>query len=199
MATAPTPIPQYIDLDNVKGDLVNLLGDKILFVDDLSTDRTAINETLGNELVAMGEAKVLLDLSPYYITDPALITTKAGDWTTLPAYTYNILYKLFVYSACLEIIGNFIARNTDETGRTLSYFQKWYSSEYNSYVNRIIDVLPNGGYKYILTGLQPLNTGIPRTVKTYAISGQLGLGNYSDRQVTNAEKNFQGNLPFFSN
>jgi hypothetical protein len=192
MMTAPIPTPQYISLANITGTLVNLLGEKIEFVADspLPLPPDAINTTLANELIAVGETNVLMDLSPYYITRPALITTTGGDWTTLSYETYTLLYYWFVSSASLELIGNFIARNTDEENRTLSYFQRFYTSEYNKYFNRIVDLLPNGSYKYQLYDLQASNTGINRIPRRYAIAGQFGTPNYTDSQTINPARNF---------
>jgi hypothetical protein len=189
MAGAPLPLPTYITYaDNVQPYIGN---DKVLVSDDLPN---AIPTALANQLVAEGEALALADIAPYYVTNPALITLEQGDWTTLQATypaTYNILYYMFVVQASLKIIGNFIARNTDMDGRTLSYFQKFYASEYNTYLNRITDQLANGMYRYqLFMGLQTLNTGIPRLPKRYAQSGDLGAGNFTDHQTINPSENF---------
>jgi hypothetical protein len=188
---APVPSPQYIDYDtNIKP----LIGtDKILVSD---TDSTGIPTSQANALIAAGESLALEDLSPYYVTDPALITISGGDWTTLPPYTYNIIYNMFVYQASIQLIGAFIARNTDEEGRTLSFFQKDFATEYAKIINRLVDLLPNGGYKYVLTGLQPLvDGGIKRRYRRSVTSGRLGACNYTDRQLTNPQTNFSGGWP----
>lgn len=188
---APVPVPQYIDyVTNIEP----LIGtDKILVSD---TDGTGIPTIEANALIAYGESLALEDLSPYYVTDPALITTQGGAWTTLPPYTYNVIYNMFVYQASLQLIGNFIAKNTDEENRTLSYFQKFYSSEYAKILNRLVDKLPNGGYKYILTGLQPLvGGGIERRYNRYVSRGDLGAKNYTNRQLTNPQNNYSGGWP----
>ncbi len=103
---------------------------------------------------------------------------------------------MMVYQASLQLIGNFIARNTDEIGRTLSYFQKLYDTEYNKLLSRVRDLLPNGAYRYQLFGLQPLATGIPRTYKTYCRAGSLGAQNYTGNQLTNPQRNFMGPFGF---
>lgn len=182
---APVPGPQYIDYtDNI----LPLIGtDKILVSDILPN---AIPTAEANALISDGESIALEDLSPYYVTVPALVTTTGGDWTTLPNFTYTIIYHMMVYQASLQLIGNFIARNTDEVGRTLSYFQKFYADEYNKILSRVRDKLPNGAYRYQLFGLEPLNTGIPRTYRTYCRSGSLGARNYVGRQLTNPQSNF---------
>lgn len=192
MAVAPLPTPSYIDyLDNVQPYIGT---DKILVSD---TDSTAIPTSLANQLVAAGEALALEDLSPYYVTVPELITTTGGDWTTLPNFTYDTLYYMFVIQASLKLIGNFIARNTDEMGRTLSYFQEFYASEYARYLNRITDMLPNGAYRYQLIGLQPVNTGIQRISRNNVRSGTIGAANnYTGNQITNPQTNFNGPGPY---
>lgn len=189
---APVPGPQYIDYtDNI----LPLIGlDKVLVANG---DPNAIPTAEANALIAMGESMALEDLSPYYVTVPTLVTTTGGDWTTLPNFTYSVLYHMMVYQAALQLIGNFIARNTDEVGRTLSYFQKFYADEYNKILSRVRDKLPNDAYRYQLFGLKPLNTGIPRTYKRYCIAGTLGTGNYAERQLTNPQRNFSGTWPFW--
>ena len=176
------PTPNYIALDNVE----ELIGEKVLFSD---SDPNGISTTNANMLIAAGEALALEDLSPFYITVPALITTQGGDWSTLPSYTYSIIYNMFVYRAALEIIGSFIAKNTDAE-HTLSYFQKYYYTQYANLLSRVNELLPNGAYKFPLIGLQVTNTGIPRVPRRYAISGQLGAGNYTSRQLISPSKNF---------
>lgn len=185
MAIAPLPEPQYIDYTvNVQP----LIGtDKILVSDD---DSTAIPTAEANILVAAGESLALEDLSPYYQTVPTLITTTGDDWTTLPPQTYAIIYNMMVYQASLQLIGAFIAKNTDEEGRTLSYFQKYFASEYAKLLNRVTDLLPNGAYRYQLIGLQPLRTGIPRKPRRYSRTGNLGAANYTENQVINPAINF---------
>lgn len=185
MPAAPLPTPQYIDYT---ANILPLIGtDKVLVMDG---DSTAIGTAEADVLIAAGESLALEDLSPYYITVPDLITTTGGDWTTLPKWTYNTLYNMMVYQASLQLIGSFIAKNTDEEGRTLSYFQKYFAQQYNILLNRVTDKLPNGSYRYQLIGLQPLATGIPRKPRRYAMSGQLGGPNYVDSQVTNPARNF---------
>ena len=183
MPTATFPTPNYIGISNVEP----LIGDKVLFSDSDSTGISTIN---ANMLISAGESMVLEDLSPYYVTNPALITTMGQTWDNLPKYIYSIIYDMFVYRSSLQIIGSFIAKNTDEIGRTLSYFQKYYQSEYNNILNRILDKLPNGSYKFQLVGLQTLNTGIQRKPKRYAQTGNLGADNYTDGQVINPARNF---------
>ena len=181
---APTPQPIYIDYTNVQP-LVGI--DKIL-VSDLASN--AIPVATANQLVADGEAFALEDLSPYYVTVPALITTTGGDWTTLPQFTYNILFNMFVYNAALQLVGNFIARNTDTMGTTLSDFQNFYQKEYNRFLSRVTDTLPNGAYRYQLLGLQPTCQGIPRKPRRYSYSGNLGVGNYTDHQTIDPSQNY---------
>ncbi len=185
MTGAPLPTPQYITYaDNVEP----LIGtDKVLVADD---DSTAIPISEANVLVAAGESLALEDLSPYYVTVPNLITTTGGNWTTLPAQTYTILYDMMTYQASLQLIGAFIAKNTDEEGRTLSYFQKYFAAQYNTILSRIADLLPNGSYRYQLIGLQPLCTGIQRKPRRYAATGSLGAVNYTDHQVIDPSRNF---------
>lgn len=186
MSGAPLPTPQYITYaDNVQPFIGN---DKVLVADSTPN---AIPTATANQLVAEGEGLALLDIAPYYVTNPALITTTGGNWTTLPAQAYEVIYYMFVVQASLKIIGNFIARNTDEESRTLSYFQKFYESEYNKYLNRITDMLPNDSYRYqMFQGLQPLCTGIPRKPQRYAATGNLGASNYTDNQVIDPSRNF---------
>lgn len=187
MTAAPLPTPQYIDYtDNIEP----LIGtDKILVSNSVST---AIPVAQANILIAAGESLALEDLSPYYVTVPTLITTNQQPWTSLPPQTYSVLYNMMVYQASLQLIGAFIARNTDEDGRTLSYFQNYFTNEYNKILNRILERLPNGSYRYQLIGLEPLNTGISRRPNCYARSGNFGVGNYSDEQVTNPARNYSG-------
>lgn len=186
MPAASVPTPQYIDYAT---NVYPLIGRDKVLVENLNFN--AIDETTANMLIAAGESITLEDLSPYYVTVPALVTTTNGTWDTLPKQTYEIIYNMFVYQAALQIIGSFIAKNTDEEDRTLSYFQRYYTSEYAKRHNRIVDLLPNGSYKYQLLGLQTLqNEGIPRRPKRYAISGAMGVGSYADSQFTNPERNF---------
>lgn len=184
---APVPGPQYIDYtDNI----LLLIGEDKIEVED--NNPTAIPVVEAGALIALGESLALEDLSPYYVTVPELITTTGGDWTTLPNFTYTTIYHMMVYQASLQLIGNFIARNTDERGRTLSYFQNLYADEYNKLLSRVRDLLPNGAYRYQLFGLQPLATGIPRTFETYCRAGSLGAQNYTGNQLTNPQRNFMG-------
>lgn len=187
---AALPAPQYINYtDNIQP----LIGtDKVLVS---NTAPNAIPVAEANALIAYGESLALIDLSPYYVTVPALITTSGQDWTHLPAQTYDTIYNMFVYQASLQLIGNFIARNTDEENRTLSYFQKFYASEYAKILNRLIDKLPNGGYRYQLLGLKTFDLGIERRYKRYVNSGNLGAPNYTNRQVTNPAINYSGGWP----
>lgn len=185
MPAAIVPQPQYIDYQT---NVYPLIGRDKVLVDNF--DLNAIDTVTANMLLAAGESIALEDLSPYYVTVPALITCKGGTWETLPYQTYTIIYDMFVYQAALQLIGSFIAKNTDEEGRSLSYFQNYYAHEYANRVRRIVDLLPNGDYKYQLIGLQPLNTGIPRIPKRYARSGAMGVGSYADGQFTNPGRNF---------
>ncbi len=191
MAGAPVPMPNYVDYtDNV----LPLIGtDKILVSD---TDPTGIPTLEANQLIASGESIVLEDLSPYYVTVPALITTSGGDWTTLPPQTYAFVYNMFVYQASVQLIRAFIERNTDAI-RTLKGFVDYFEQQYARHLNRIMDILPNGAYRYQLIGLQPLNTGIQRTPKRYVATGSLGINkDYSGRQLTNPKENFANGFPF---
>lgn len=185
MAVAPLPTPNYIDWEN---NVKPYIGrDKVLVSD---ANLNAVPLSLANQLIAQAEAFVLEDLSTYFITVPALITTSGGDWTTLPPQTYDIIYYMFVSQAAAKLIGNFIARNTDQEGTTLSYFQNFYEKEYARYLNRIMEHVKNGGYRYQLLGLAPNPLGIKRQYKTYALGGDLGANNYTDSQLTDASKNF---------
>jgi len=190
MSGAPLPAPQYITyIDNV---LPYVGSDKISVGDEFTTQ---IPTGLADQLVAEGEALALQDLSLYYVVVPNLVTTTGNPWTTLPQMTYNTLYYMFVTQAAMKLIGNFIARNTDDQKATLSYFQKFYEAEYNKILNRIREKLPNGSYAYQLIGLEPLLNGIPRRTNVYARSGAMGSGccnNYVDGQMTNPQKNFSG-------
>ena len=136
--SAPLPTPQYIDYtDNV----LPIVGtDKILVSD---TDSTGIPTAEADQLIASAESITLADLSPYYITVPALITTTGGLWTTLPAQTYTFIYNMFVYQACVQLIRAFIQRNSDRS-QTLGYFVDYFELEYTRHLNRIVDLLPNG-------------------------------------------------------
>ena len=185
MANAPLPTPRYISWEANVSPYIG--SDKVLVSD---SERNAIPLSLANQLVAQAEAYTLEDLSPYFVTVPALITTTGGNWTTLPPQTYNIIYYMFVTQASSKLIGNFIARNTDEEGRTLSYFQNFYEKEYTRYLNRIMELLKNGDYRYQLLGLQPLNTGIQRKPRRYARGGNLGASNYTNEQVIYPQQNF---------
>ena len=185
MASAPLPAPQYINyIDN----LFLLVGMDKVAVNDI--DSTAIPVAEANALIATGESIALEDLSPYYVTVPALITTTGGNWTTLPPQTYTFVYNMMVYQSALQLIGSFIARNTDNANGTLSYFQNYYTNEYGKLLARLQDKLPTGSYRYQLIGLQLLNTGIPRKPRTYSVGGNLGADNYTDTQVTNPARNF---------
>lgn len=191
MPSAPLPTPQYINYtDNVQPYIGT---DKILVADNNST---AIPVSLANQLIATGESLALQDLAPYYVTVPALITIDNLPWTSLPASTYDTIYYMFVIQASMKLIGNFIARNTDTVGTSLSEFQKFYASEYNKYLNRIVDKLPNGSYKYQMIGLKALDTGIPRKPQRYAASGTLGACGYVDRQLTDPAKNYASGWPW---
>jgi hypothetical protein len=195
--SAPLPAPQYIDYTT---NVLPYIGtDKILVSDSIST---GVPTSLANQLIAEGEALALADIAPYYVTNPALITLTGGTWTTLQdtyPQTYNVLYYMFVVQASLKLIGNFIARNTDQQDTTLSYFQNFYDTEYAKYLNRILDKLSNGSYRYqLFEGLLPLSTGIPRVPVTYARSGSIGgSNNYPGRQMTNPQQNFSGLWPYW--
>lgn len=190
MAYAPLPESQYIDYEHNVGPYVGT--DKIAVND---TQSTAIPTALAAQLIAEGESLAILDLSPYYVTVPTLLTTSGEDWTHLPQATYNSLYYMFVTQAAMKLIGNFIARNTDQEKTSLSYFQNFYASEYNKYLNRLIEKLPNGSYRYQFNGLMPLATGISRSPQVYAIPGSFGANSYADRQVTDPSKNFSSLWP----
>ncbi len=188
---AAVPTPQYITyVDNV----LPLIGtDKILVSD---TDSTGIPTIEANQLTASGESIVLEDLSPYYITVPALITTSGGVWTTLPAYQYTFLYNMFVYQSALQLIRAFIERNTDQV-RELAGFVDYFDTQYARHLNRLVDLLPNGAYKYQLSALATVNTGIPRTPVRYARSGSIGSYNdYIGNQLTDPQRNFAATFPF---
>lgn len=203
MTTAPFPQPQYISIDNVSP---LLSADKV----GIGAGSNNIPTDTANILIAQGEDFVLQDLSPYYVVEPTLLTMYDEPWTLLPSVTYTYLYKMFTYKACVELLGNFISRNTDMQGKTLSYSQNWYEAEYQKFLNRLDAKLPNGSYKYQLIGLATINDGIPRRVDSYARTGNLGANNYTDNQVTNPQFNYnnigyvnrQGgypNYPFWKN
>ncbi len=189
MPAAPLPTPQYINYDD---NIYPLIGRDKVLVDD--TDSTAITTTEADALIAQGEAIALEDLSPYYQTVPEIITTTGGAWTdllTTNRYTYNILYNMMTYRASLLLIGAFIAKNTDEEGKTLSYFQKEFATRYDNILKRIVERLPNGGYKYLLNGLQPVTlNGIPRKLKRYAAGVNMGAPSYADHQFLNPRLNW---------
>jgi len=189
---APLPTPQYIDyIDNI---LPLISTDKILVADNNST---AIPTAEANQLIAAGEAQCLWDLSPYYVTVPNLVTTTGGLWTTLPYYTYVTLYNMFVWKASVILIRSFIERNTDAQ-RTLSKFVEEYEHNYNETFTRIRNKLPNGSYEYQLIGLQTVNVGIPRIPQQNALSGRIGVSNnYTERQLTNPQNNFNGLFPYW--
>jgi len=149
MAIAPKP--QYISYEE---NILPLIGtDKILVVDGNST---AIPYAEADTLIAFGESIALQDLSPYYQTVPTLATIDGRAWTELPSHTYAVVCAMMTYQASLQLVGAFIAKNTDEEGQSLSYFQKYFTSEYNKILNRISDLLPNGSYRYQLIGLRAL-------------------------------------------
>lgn len=186
--TAPLPVPQYISLDNVLPYLGAGEQGKVSF----GIEPNDISPELADELICAGENAVLIDLSPYYVTCPALITIEGGDWTTLQTtfpYTYNMLYRLFILQASKFIIQNFITRNTDND-KELGGFEKACERDYKWYLDRILAKLPNGSYRYQLQGLQPLATGIPRTPSQYAIGGNLAGDSYTDNQLVNPQRNF---------
>lgn len=182
---APLPQPQYIDWEHNVSLYVGM--DKVSVGD---MDRTQIPTALVNQLIAAGEQIVLEDLSPYYITSPTLQTINNIPWINLPNYTYTMLYYAFVNQAALKIVGNFLTRNGEDQTEGLTYFHKYYTNEYNQFLNRLHDLLPNGSYRYALEGLAPARGGIPRRPKHYANSGLMGGDSYSDDQVTNASLNF---------
>jgi hypothetical protein len=191
MSAAPLPTPNYITYTaNVRP----LIGtDKILVSD---VDSTVIPTAEADQLIASAEGIVLADLSPYFVTVPALITTAGGVWTTLPPQTYSFVYNMFVYQASLQLIRAFIERNTDAR-RELDEFVDYYGLQYSKYLNRLMDRLPNGAYRYQLIGLQTLNSGIPRTPANYVRTGSIGLnGDYPNRQMTNPQSNFSGVFPW---
>jgi len=167
--------------------------DKVLVSD---TDSTGIPTAEANQLVASGESIVIADLSPYYVTVPALITTTGNNWTTLPSEQYTFLYNMFVYQASLQLLRAFIERNTDAI-RTLSGFVDYFELQYSRHLNRIVDLLPNGSYKYQFSGLKTLNTGIPRKPVNYALGGSIGsYNNYAGNQLTNPQNNYSNGFPF---
>lgn len=186
---AVLPSPQYIDYTE---NVLPLIGtDKILVSD---SDSTGIPTLEADQLIASGESIVLEDLSPYYVTVPALITTTGGTWENLPAQTYSFIYNMFVYQAAVQLIRAFIERNTDAV-HTLSRYVDYYDMQYARHLNRMVDLLPNGAYKYQLIGLQPLNTGIPRTPASYARTGRIGgANNYVGGQLTNPQRNFANGI-----
>lgn len=191
MPSAPLPTPQYIDYT---ANVLPLIGTDKLLVSD--TDSTGIPTVETNQLIASGESIVLEDLSPYYITVPALITTTGGNWTTLPTQTYTFIYNMFVYQSAIKLIRAFIQKNTDRS-RTLGGFVDYYEIEYARHLNRLVDILPNGAYKYQLIGLATLSTGIKRTPPVYAIGGSIGTNeDYVVNQLINPENNFASGFPF---
>ena len=188
---APLPTPQYINyVDNV----LPLIGTDKILVSDI--DPTGIPTAEANQVIASGESIVLEDLSPYYITVPALITTTGDVWTTLPPQTYTFVYNMFVYQTSLQLIRAFIQRNTDAI-RTLSGFVDYFELQYSRHLNRLMDLLPNGAYRFQLIGLATLNIGIPRTPKQYSTSGSIGASNnYAGNQMTNPQLNWSSGFPF---
>lgn len=189
--TTLLPQPQYLTLNNV---IAYIGNDKVLIADN---DSTAIPTATATQLVATGEELALFDISPYYQVHPTIQTVSGGDWTTLPKVTYNTLFYMMVIQSALQLIGNFIARNTDEKGSTLSYFQEFYNSEYAKRLNRIVDLLPNGSYRYELIGLKTVNNGINRKPKQYAKAGRIGNNHsYANNQFTNPQQNYANVFPF---
>jgi hypothetical protein len=103
---------------------------------------------------------------------------------------------MFVYQAALQLIRAFIERNTDMK-KELAEFIDYYGLEYSKYLNRLMDRLPNGAYRYQLIGLQTLANGIPRTPAKYVRTGSIGQNNaYPDKQMTNPQSNFASQFPW---
>lgn len=187
MPSAPLPLPQYIGIDNIQG----LIGeDKILISD---TEPNAIKIADANVLIANGEAIVVQDLSPYYHTNPTLLTINNEPWTSLPPNTYNQLYQAFVYMAMHELLSNYIERNSkDRNNGELWTFKEEYNTKYTRWLQRILDSVKIGAFRYKLDGLKPLFDGINRTPNRYSSSGRLGKRDYVDHQLTNPQRNFFG-------
>lgn len=187
--TAPIPVPQYISLENVQP----LIGVNLVLFSD--TDPDGIDPATANMLISQGEQVALTDLFPYFITEPSIISNTGGDWTTLPYQTYNFIYYMFVSLSASKLIGAFLAKNTDDRSIELSRFEKHYWDEYQSQVTRLRHKLPNGAYSFQLPGIQVNPNGIPRIPRTYMRVGNLGTPDYTDSQVINPSRNFNGLWP----
>lgn len=192
---AATPVPTYITLQNV----LDYIGEDKIQVSD--TQPNAIKVNVANGLVAKGESKVIEDLSVWYVVTPTLLSVSGGDWTTLPTDTYNQLFYAFIYCAAEELIYNYITRNTNERyGDTISELRENYSSAYNSWLARLRETLPNGAYKFQLSGLKINDqNAIMRTPRRYAITSPLGGCTYTNRQLTNPRESWMGGLLRFRN
>lgn len=189
---APVPTPSYIDWDNNVSPLIG--GDKIIVSDD---DDTAIPTATAASLIAESESLVLADLSPYYITYPALITEDGQDWTYLPSSTYNFIYFMFVYRSADTLINSFIALNNNMR-KTVNDFSEYFSNQARRFYNRIEYELRNGSFKYDLIGLQKkTSNAIPRSIKSYASVATIGENsNYAARQNTNPQQQLRPRLPW---
>ena len=185
--TAPSPVPLYISIGNVSP---YLSQDKVEIADNVPT---AIPTALANELIATGENMVIIKLSPYYITEPMLMTKNGGSWLTLPttSLTYRTLYDLFILQASIQLIGWFIARNSDMKDDTLSYFQNYVEVRKNKFDKFADDLLNSGNYRYNLFPDLKINPiGIKRTVTKYARAINLNDGSYTGGQLTNPQQTF---------
>lgn len=190
MPSAVLPTPQYI---SYTANILPLIGTDKILVNNV--DDTAIPTAEADTLISSGESIALEDLSVYYVTVPALITTAGGTWETLPPQTYTFIYDLFVYQASVQLLRAFIERNTDARHR-LDSFLDYFSEQYAKRFNRLEDKLPNGSYRYQLIGLKMLNSGIPRKPKNYVLSGQIGNANsYVNHRLTNSQLNWGSGIP----
>ena len=185
--TAPSPTPKYLSIGNLQ---LYLAKDKVAIADN---DPTAISIALANELIASGETMVEIDLSPYYVTDPMLMTKTGGSWLTLPttSLTYKVLFDMCIIQSSIQIIGWFIANNTDALNDTLSYFQNYVEIRKNKYKNFIEKLTSSGNFQYsMFPALLVSPTGIKRTPTKYARAVSMGVGSYVSGQLNNPQQNF---------
>lgn len=196
MPIAPLPEPQYISIENV----YPTFGENKLAVSlNNSVKTNEVSRNTAMQCIAFGEGQVIQWLSPYYVTVPKIVAFDPNtgldyDWTWLKenaSYTYSILYNAFVYSAGVQLLKNFIAKNNAING-TFESFQVEYERELGRFLNILREKDSNGVYLYKLNGLKTLqNAGIGRNVSTYVATGEMSTGNYLESQLLNPEQNWQ--------
>lgn len=192
---APQPINQYITLENI----YPMIGkDKVAINDNNSFKNNGIPRNEAEMELESGVSMVIMDLEPFYVTDPTIetfnpITGKTGDWLMLLEFapnTYSLLFNAFRWKGASAIIRNFITRNTDSENELYGFVAQ-YDRQYENFVNRLHARLPNGAYKFPLTGLKQKNTGIQRTPKKYVSTGNVGTTDYVKIQQTDPQYNWQ--------